>query len=309
MFHLLCLVVLSRGLSAAEPSKVPEPDAKRAYQYLVQICRLGPRPSGSQGMQQQQRILLEHFSKLGGQVRFQSFDGAHPLTGEPVRMNNMLVSWHPRATERVLIACHYDTRPYPDRDLFPASQRNSFIGANDGGSGVALMMELAHHMAALQPAYGIDFVLFDSEEFMFGNRGSYFLGSEHFAREYRDHPPDYKYAQGVVIDMVADRNLGIYMETNSLRYAPEVTRGIWATAARLRIDEFVARRKHEINDDHMPLNQIAKIPTCDIIDFDYPDWHKSSDLPSSCSGESLAKVGTVLLHWLTEVPATSAARK
>lgn len=280
-----------------------EPDAKRAYDYLVQVCRLGPRISGSRAMTEQQRLLVDHFTKHGARVQFQSFDAPHPLSGEPVRMNNMVVSWHPEAKERVLLACHYDTRPWADRDPNPANRRSPFLGANDGGSGVALFMELAHHIPSIKPTYGVDLVFFDGEELVFGERGEYFLGSEHFARQYRASPPDHTYVCGVLVDMIGDKRLQIFIEQNSLRLAPAVTQSIWRTAAELGVQEFVPRAKHEVRDDHLPLNEIAGIPTADIIDFDYPAWHTTRDIPSACSGESLAKVGKVLLRWLTEVPA------
>jgi hypothetical protein len=103
--------------------------------------------------------------------------------------------------------------------------------------------------------------------------------------------------------MIGDKDLQLYQEVNSLRYAPQVTNGIWKTAQALGIKEFIAKRKHEVRDDHLPLNQIAKIPTCDVIDFEYPHWHTTHDVPAACSGESLARVGRVLLAWVQGLPA------
>jgi glutaminyl-peptide cyclotransferase len=298
---LLVLSVAGSTLFAPERrAAAAELDADRAFGYLVRICRIGPRVSGTRGMAEQQKLILEHFNRFGAQVRFQSFDAPHPLTGNPVRLNNMIVTWHPEAEERVLLACHYDTRPWPDRDR--RNPRGVFLGANDGASGVALFMELAHHMQDLEPTYGVDFVFFDAEELVYEDRGKYFLGSEHFAREYRDNPPDHRYVYGVVVDMVADRNLEIYMEKNSLKFARPLTESIWAAAQEIGVKEFIPREKHEILDDHIPLNEIAGIPSCNIIDFDYPFWHTTQDVPAKCSGESLAKVGRVLLHWLARVP-------
>jgi hypothetical protein len=299
MLLLACLVA---GRSGAEEERGMPLQAERAFGYLTEICRLGPRFSGSSGMEAQQKLIAEHFSKFGAQVRFQPFDAAHPQTGRPVRMNNIIVSWHPKATERVLLACHYDTRPTPDREPAAAARGAAFLGANDGASGVALAMEMAHHMAELKPTYGVDFAFFDGEELVYGRQGTYFLGSEHFAMQYRDRPPVHRYVYGVVVDMVADRSLDIFMERNSLKYAPELTKSIWETARRLNVTEFKQKAKHEIQDDHLPLNDVAKIPTCDIIDFDYPAWHTTRDVPANCSGASLVKVGRVLLEWLTQVP-------
>lgn len=294
-----------RGRTSRQDDAVGEPNARRAFGYLVKVCAIGPRVSGTSGMAQQQKLLVDHFSKLGAKVRLQSFDAAHPQSGAPVRMNNMIVSWNPDTKQRVLIACHYDTRPFPDRD--PVNPRGRFVGANDGGSGVALMMELGHHMQQLKPKYGVDFVLFDGEELVFQPRDKYFLGSEHFAQDYRDNPPDYSYLWGVLVDMIADRRLEIYQEKNSVKYAPQLVDSLWATARELKVREFIPRAKYEIRDDHLPLNDIAKIPSCDIIDFDYgprsrPYWHTTQDLPANCSGASIAKVGRVLLKWLTQIP-------
>ena len=158
-------------------------DGARAYDYLKQICELGPRPSGSPGMLAQQKMLIEHFQKLGGNVKLQQFRVRHPLDGSEVRMANLMVQWHPERKERILLCAHYDTRPYPDRDV--RNPRGTFLGANDGASGVALLMELARHMPDLGGKLGVDFVLFDGEEFVFNDDTDvYFLGSEYFAREY-----------------------------------------------------------------------------------------------------------------------------
>jgi len=286
--------------AAAVPPPAPAFDAARAYGYLQKICRIGPRPSGSRGMSEQQSLLVEHFGRLGAQVAYQSFDAADPLSGEPVRMSNLIVHWNPKATERVLIACHYDTRPFPDRDR--RNPRGVFVGANDGASGVALLMEMGNHMQDLTASRGVDFVLFDGEELVYQNQGPYFLGSTYFAKQYRDEPPSYRYAAGVLVDMIGDKDLDLFPEKTSVRLAPGVTRSVWATAKSLKVREFRPTPRHEISDDHIPLNEIAHIPTCDVIDFDYPYWHTAMDLPSKCSGESLAKVGRVLLRWLTLPP-------
>ena len=281
-------------------------NVRRAKQYLIDICKIGPRVSGSRGMAAQQKLLADHFTNHGAKVKTQLFDSAHPLTGRPVRFANLIVSWNPKATERILLACHYDTRPYPDRDR--RNPRGRFIGANDGASGVALFMEMAHHMKVLKPTYGIDMVFFDGEEFVFSKDSPisrYFLGSKYFATQYVKRPPKHKYIFGIVVDMVGDRKLELKMERNSLKYAPDLTKSIWSTAKSLRIREFIFREGYEVQDDHIPLNQIAKIPTCDIIDFDYPHWHTTRDTPAQCSGGSLVKVARVLLTWLENVPRAS----
>ena len=279
-------------------------DGRRAYQYLKQICELGPRPSGSPTMGAQQELLVEHFRGQGAEVELQRFRVRHPLDGSPVRMANVIVQWHPDRKERVLLCAHYDTRPFPDRD--PVDPRGRFIGANDGASGVALLMEMGRHMADLDTKYGVDFVLFDGEELVYRETDRYFWGSEYFSRRYvAERPPyRYRYRWGVLLDMVADADLQIYQERNSVywRDTKPLVVSIWAVARRLGVSEFIARPKYEIQDDHLKLRNIGKIPTCDVIDFDYPHWHTRGDTPERCSALSLAKVGWVVLEWLKDVP-------
>lgn len=300
----VAVVVLGLCVAASEAVAQQFPvqfDARRAFGYLEEICDIGPRVSGTQGMLQQQQRLIQHFRQFDCELRAQKFDTPHPQTGQPVRMTNLVVTWNPSARDRVLLCCHYDTRPFPDRDRL--RPKGTFIGANDGASGVALFMEMAHHMRTIQPKYGVDFVFFDGEELIYKDGDKYFLGSEYFAKWYREDPPEnFRYVCGVLADMVADKQLAIYVEKNSLSMAPAVTRSIWATAKRMGVKEFIGQSKYEVRDDHIALNQIAGIPTCDIIDFDYPYWHTTRDTARACSGGSLSKVGRVLLQWLTEVP-------
>lgn len=300
MFLVRILVILAFAVAArADQPGLATPDPARAFGYLKQICDLGPRISGSAAMEKQQELLRKHFTDLGAQVAAQEFDVRHPETGLPVRMRNLIVSWQPEAKRRALIGCHYDTRPFPDQETLPQYRREVFLGANDGASGVALLMEMAHFMKDRPTPLGIDFVFFDGEELVYNNmRDRYFHGSEFFAGQYRNNPPPYRYVAGVLVDMIGDKDLEIYIEKFSARYAPQVTESLFQVAKELKVKEFVARKRHEVRDDHIPLNEIARIPTCDLIDFDYPYWHTRNDLPAACSGESLSKVGRVLLAWM-----------
>ena len=277
----------------------------RAGGYLKQLCDLGPRPSGSLGMQRQQELLQQFFTNQGATVTFQTFQIRHPENGSDIRMANLIASWHPNRPKRYLICAHYDTRPYPDQDR--RNRRGRFIGANDGASGTAGLMELAHQMKDLPADVGVDLVAFDGEEFVFQQgRDKYFLGSTFFAEKYKLAPPTQPYQAGVLLDMIGDRELKIYYEMNSLRFARPVATDIWRTARRLGVRAFVPKSRHDIQDDHLPLNNIARIPTVDIIDFDYPRpgigapsyWHTEQDIPENCSGDSIAAVVWVVHEWL-----------
>ena len=253
-------------------------------------------------MERQRRLLETHFRELGATVARQAFQIRDRRTGLPVRMENLIVTWHPDRRERVLLGAHYDTRPFPDRD--PEDPKGVFLGANDGASGVALLMELGRSMPGLAGGLGVDFVLFDAEEYVVGPRDPYCLGSAFFARQYAGSPPPHRYRFGVVLDMVADKDLQIFQEEHSVSW-PD-TRGlvdsIWRTAATMGVREFVPRPKYAVEDDHVPLRMIARIPTCDVIDFDYPQWHTTRDTPEHCSAESLEAVGGVVLEWLRTQP-------
>jgi hypothetical protein len=283
-------------------------NGERAYGYLKEICAIGPRVSGTEGMLRQQAYLKAHFEALGGRVSLQPLNARHPLDGKTVKLANLIVAWHPDRKERILLCAHYDTRPFPDQD--PVDPRGIFIGANDGASGTALLCELGHLIPEIKTKYGIDFVLFDGEELVYdGNRDPYFLGSEHFAREYAAMPPAHRYKCAVLLDMVGDAQLQIYRETNSMRTATQrqLVNEIWGIARELGVREFLMGPGHEVRDDHLPLNEIAKIPAIDIIDFDYPTargpnyWHTTQDVPEKCSPLSLAKVGWVIKTWLERV--------
>ena len=280
-------------------------DGAAAYEYLKELCKLGPRFSGSPGMEAQQKLLVDHFQKLGATVTRQEFRARHPVTGEAVPMTNLIVQWHPDRKERVLLCAHYDTRPFPDRD--PRRPRGTFIGANDGASGVALLMELGKAMPQFQSRYGVDFLLVDGEDLVFWDAasnkdtGSYCVGSEHFARLYAADPPPYKYLWSVVLDMIAGPNLKLPKERNSLSWpdSKQLVEDIWATAARLKVREFIPQTTpYPITDDHVMLHDVGRIPACDIINMDYPQWHTEADDPAHCSPLSLAKVGWVIHQWL-----------
>jgi glutaminyl-peptide cyclotransferase len=282
---------------------------ERAFGYLNDLCDIGQRVSGSEGMRRQQEYLQAHFEKAGGRVSLQKFQARNPLDGiSRVEMANLIVEWHPERKERILLCCHYDTRPFPDED--PTNPRGLFIGANDGASGVAVLCELANQMPELKCRYGVDFILFDGEELVYDKlRDPFFLGSEHFAREYKANPPPHKYKCAVLLDMIGDAQLQIFREVNSLRTVQtrQLVADIWGVARDLGVKEFVPVTRYEVRDDHIALNDIARIPAIDIIDFEYPTargpnyWHTTQDIPANCSALSLAKVGWVVQTWLERV--------
>lgn len=289
---------VGNGAAAAAQSRFAEIpfDGRSALAFVERLCALGPRPSGSETMVRQQALLERHFTELGAKVSRQAFRARHPQTGAAVELTNLVVEWFPETSERYLLCAHYDTRPFPDRD--PVQPQGRFVGANDGASGTAVLMELGRHMASLKGKRGVDFVFFDGEELVYRETDTYFLGSTHFAQTYKAAPPGFRYRGGLLLDMVGDAQLNFRKEPISLRYARFIVDDVWGAAARLGLREFDQRVEREIRDDHVPLNEIARIPTADLIDFDYPYWHTTADLPDKCSAASLEKTGKVIYEWL-----------
>ncbi len=280
----------------------------KAYDYLKQLCDFGPRRSGSEAMAAQQKFLADHFEKLKAKVEFQRFTAPYPpngpdeqRVGHDVPMANLIVRFNPENRERIMLCGHYDTLPFPLHDR--VDRRGRFVGANDNGSGVAILMELGNELAQHPPKLGVDFVFFDGEEFIFADDGKYFCGSEYFANDYAKHPPAFRYRYAVLLDMVGSAELRLPEEPNSVTWddSQPLVKQIWATAARLGVQEFVPRPGLDpIRDDHLALHDVAKIPACDLIDFSYKYWHTQGDTPEHCSALSLAKVGWVLQEWLRE---------
>jgi hypothetical protein len=286
-------------------------DGTRAMGYLKDICKIGPRMSGTEGMKKQQELLKKHFEGLGGKVERQTFTAKQKSQRQPIEMANMIVSWHPERERRVILCSHFDTRPIADQEPDRRKWHEPFLSANDGGSGVALLMELAHQMKDIKTQVGVDFVFFDGEEYIFDpepEHDKYFFGSEHFAREYarsrdgkgRGQGKAPHYLGAILLDMIGGKNPRFPIEQNSWFYSAALVEQLWKIAAAEGCDAFKVQEGPRVNDDHIALNE-ARIPTLDIIDFDYPHWHRLTDLPENCSGDSMNQVARVLTAWLKQV--------
>lgn len=303
LFLLIIGGALAVGLLVMSANNSTTPfDADRAMDYLREICKIGPRISGSPGMKKQQEFLKKHFESLGGKVSLQSFTARQvSQPNQPVSMANMIVTWHPERNRRVILCAHYDTRPIADQEEDPRKWREPFLSANDGGSGVAFLMELAHHMKNLPTQIGVDFVFFDGEEYIQEKGDKYFFGSEHFARDYQKNPPRYKYIAAILLDMIAGKNARFPKEPNSFFLAGNLVEDIWQIAHEQKCTAFLQQHGDvAVEDDHLALNRHG-IPAINIIDFSYEHWHKLSDTPENCSGESMKQVARVITTWLRQV--------
>jgi hypothetical protein len=281
-------------------------DGKRAMGYLEEICKIGPRISGTAGMRKQQELIIKHFKALGATVQKQTFDARQRSQRNEVSMTNLIVSWHPERTRRVILCSHYDTRPIADQEIRRSRWREAFISANDGGSGVAWLMEMGNQMKDLRTNVGVDFVFFDGEEYVFEPRGDkYFFGSEHFARSYKKNRPRYRYIAAVLLDMIATPNPRFPAERNSYVRAGSLVQQIWKIAAEHECPAFADVVGPEVMDDHLALNAVG-IPAIDIVpplegQWAYKHWHRLTDLPENCSKDGLEQVAKVLMIWLQRV--------
>lgn len=286
-------------------------DGDRAMKYLKELCDIGTRISGSEGMSKQQDLLVKHFEKHGGTVSKQVFEAKAKSRNRPVTMTNLIAKWYPEKSKRIILSAHYDTRPQADEEVDRTHWNKPFLSANDGTSGVAFLMEIAHHLKDLKCNYGIDLVLFDGEEYIFdkgrfyGDGDDFFHGSIHFGEKYEKERRKlpWNYEAAVNFDLFASKDARLAVEGYSQSGAPALVSEIWGTASVLNSKHFKYergfRRASEVLDDHVQL-QRAGIPAVDVIDFDYPHWHKLSDLPAECSASTMNDVGRVIMTWLQQ---------
>jgi hypothetical protein len=276
-------------------SPIPLFSGQRAYEILLRQTSFGPRNPNSTGHRECLNYLSTALRGLAGELRLQDFTHAG-YKGESLRLTNIVASFRPEIKTRLLLCAHWDTRPRADQDS--TRREEPILGANDGASGVAVLIELAALLKQNPPPVGVDIALFDGEDYgMEGDHARYLLGSRHFAST---RSSDYLPRFGVLLDMVGDAFLELPREGYSVRYAPDIVDLVWNTARDLGIGQFTAEAGPEVIDDHLPLNE-AGIKTIDLIDFNYPDltnryWHTHQDTPEHCSPQSLEAVGTVLTH-------------
>jgi hypothetical protein len=281
-------------------------DGKRAIGYLEELCKIGPRISGTEGMAKQQKYLEKHFEELGGKVFYQRFTAKQNSQRDEVEMANMVVSWFPEREKRVIICSHYDTRPIADQEADRRKWHDDFVSANDGGSGVVLMMEMAHAMKGLKTNVGVDFVFFDGEEYVFGRDDLYFFGSKHFGNIYRKNKDKVKYQGAVLLDMVGGKNAHFAIDPESYAKAGKVVEEIWSIAAEQKCEAFLHELGEGVEDDHLALQRVG-IKAIDIIEWPnqqspgYKHWHRLSDTPDKCSPAMLSQVAKVLGVWLQRI--------
>ena len=262
-------------------------DAQRAFAALKKQCEFGPRPPGSTAHRETQNYLFTELQKYANSTALQPH--VHKAKTATLHLNNILAEFGPPTGETLLLAAHWDTRPIADHDPKPENQDTPILGANDGASGVAILLELARVLKAHPPPQRVVIVLFDGEDYG-RSTDDMFIGSRFFAKNLGKWKPDY----GILLDMVGDKDLTLPMERYSWTANREFTEAIWNRAANLSLGPFQQHLGRAIMDDHVPLIKVG-IPMVNIIDFNYPYWHTIEDTVDKCSPKSLEVVATLVI--------------
>ena len=284
-----CLLPLL-ACQAGSGARRHEFDGERAFTYLQQQVSFGPRIPNTPPHEQAGDWILTRLQATADTVIVTPF--VHRTRrGETLRLRNFLARFRPQAAERVLFLAHWDTRPHADQSASRAAQRLPVPGANDGASGVAVLLGVADALKAKAPALGVDLLFVDGEDYgNFSDSTEALIGSRYFAAH---QPPGYPPLFAVLFDMVADKNLEIYYEGNSQAVAPEVVDRVWRIARELGYGRsFLPGVKHTLIDDHVAL-QRAGVHAIDVVDFDYPYWHTTDDTIDKVAAASLQIVGDV----------------
>jgi len=259
-------------------------DGQRAYADVQTQVAYGPRVPGSEGHAKVREWMRAELESAGWQVEVQESEAL----GHPIRN---IVAKRGGESPQIIIGAHYDTRIVADQDPDPAKRTEFVPGANDGASGVAVLLELSRVLPA--DTLPVWLVFFDAEDNGRLNGWDWILGSRVFVKDNPIHPQAV-----VIVDMIGDTDLNFYKERNS---DPALTDEIWLVAENLgHADVFIPEYKYSMLDDHTPFLE-AGLPAIDIIDFDYPYWHTTQDTPDKVSADSLQAVGETLQTWIVQL--------
>lgn len=292
----------------------PSFNADSAYVFTKAQCDFGPRDMNSRGHDLCGEWIISKFKEYGCKVTTQTATLAG-YDGTKLRSRNIMASINPEATTRILLCAHWDSRPWADNDPDSANWRKPILAANDAASGVAVMLELARIIGkskdekAFNKQLGIDFVCFDAEDWgtpqwadVADNADSWALGAQYWSKNL---PQGYEARYGILLDMVGGVGAKFYREGMSMQYAPEIVKKVWRAAREVGFGSYFPKEDGGvITDDHVPVNQFAKIPTIDIIPYYAdcqqssfgPTWHTLADNMENIDKNTLKAVGQTLVQ-------------
>jgi hypothetical protein len=270
------------------PMPPPKFDSGRAWEHLRQLVAIGPRPSGSPAIEQTRKYIKGRLAAEGLTAVEQAWDERTPI--DTVHMVNLIVTIPGTHKDRLVIAGHYDTK---------LTREFRFVGASDGGSSAAFLLEMARVLKTRKNAMTIELVFLDGEEARLwewqGTDNTY--GSRHYVDAAKRDGSIASLKAMLLIDMIGDRDLMMRRDANS---TPWLTDLVWGTAKRLELDAYFVSEATRVEDDHLPF-LAAGVPSVDIIDLDYEPWHTSKDTLDAVSARSLQVVGDVVLAALPPI--------
>ncbi|MDD6506990.1 MAG: M28 family peptidase [Prevotellaceae bacterium] len=289
----------------------PAFNADSAYAFVKAQCNFGPRAMNTEAHDRCADWLAAQFKVYGCDVTRQCAD-LKGYDGTLLKSQNIIARSFPERTTRILLCAHWDSRPWADNDPDSANWRKPLLGANDGASGVAVLLEVARLLQTdTTLMVGVDFVCFDAEDWgvpqwdtHHDSDDSWALGAQYFAAHL---PQGFEVRYGVLLDMVGAQGARFYREALSMEYAPAIVKKVWKAARQAGYGSFFPQQDGGmITDDHVPLNQTARIPTIDIIPY-YPDcmqssfgptWHTVNDTPENIDRQTLKAVGQTVIQVL-----------
>lgn len=296
----------------SEPKEVqaalPFFNADSAYAFVKAQVDFGPRVPESEAHKKCASWMVKKFKSYGAKVTIQSFK-ARAYNGKILSGKNIIASYQPQNKQRIMISSHWDSRPFADHDPDPKNHYKPIDGANDGASGVGIILELARLFQQQHPNIGVDLVLWDLEDYgkhndetATGDDDSWGLGSQYWSKN--PHIPGYQAKYGILLDMVGAENPTFTKEYYSLQYARNIVEKVWKSAAKLGYDSvFLNQEAGAVMDDHFYVNKFASIPTIDIIHYNssnksgfFPYWHTLGDNMSVISKSTLGIVGNTLVY-------------
>lgn len=275
-------------------AQVPVFDEQSAFKFLEQQCSFGPRNPGSQGYSSCLEWFKEFFTNLADDLQIQPFESTEHLTGNTVKLHNIIAYFEGSGGQPLMLCAHWDTRVFADLDPDPLKRTSPIPGANDGASGVAVLMEIARIASENPPPRPLLIVLFDGEDMGRASyRDEFALGSKYWAQ----NPVPVVPSEAILLDMIGDADLEIPIEPFSEVNAPHLRAYLWELADMLDLPAFIDEIGPAVQDDHVRLHRVG-IRAVNLIDFDYPSWHTMQDTPDKCSAESLGQVGTLLISFI-----------
>ena len=285
--------------------------ADSAYAYVARQVEFGPRVPGTAAHDRCRDWLVDRLAKAGADTVYTIGTDAQAWDGAKFKVDNIFAQYNPQASKRIILLAHYDTRPWADQDPDESKRLQPIDGANDGASGVGVLLEIARNLGIRRPEIGVDILLTDAEDYgardgvaVDNESDTWCIGTQQFA-ELMPYPADSKPYMGILLDMVGGRDATFPMEYFSTRYAQNPTARLWGAAGKIGLGQrFPKKLGGAITDDHLPLIR-AGIPTTDVIETNHPatggfnpTWHTHADNLENIDAATLGAVGKVTINFI-----------